>query len=324
LQPKQEVYALKAVSIIGVVLYHVSNRRFDADLLNTILFSRKFFMWCVMAFIFAAGFLYAETIVHKRKGFMQYLWQRCRRLLMPWVIVVFAYSLIWQALQIALPSFGLQSIPSSFMEKLFYSFLPIYKTPGKCSVGEQLYFFPLLFAIQLLCHSAFLIANKKGVLTLIIFFCGFGIIFFPQVDTSGTTGFSINTFVWGVVLYGLGCLKSMLVPRSFYYLSFLILVSSATLGSLITLVKFVPLFLFEFFQKVRLPPFKRVFTLGKASGTIFVYHTPFVIMPLTVLISFFPKQIQLPFVFIAIFSTLFVLTFIHIKLSSSLFKRLLF
>ena len=281
-------------------------------------------MWCVMAFIFVSGFLYTQSVGNEKKGFVQYFWQRCHRLLVPWILLIFLYACVWEALQLAIPNFGLQAIPKTFKDKLFCSFFPIYKTPGMYPVAEQLYFFPLLFAIQMLCHAAFLIGEKRGLIILIALFFCLGFSLYPQVGNSGTTGFSYNTFVWGVVLYGLGCLKYFLKSRSFCLYLLIALVLSALLASPITVVKFVPVILFECFQRVNVGSYKVFTYLGKASGTIFVYHTPFVLTPMILISSMLPPQFQVLSILISIFITIFGLTVFHSYLSATPWRRILF
>ena len=191
------ILALKGLAIIGVVLYHVSNRRFDPEVSSWIHGTVIAFSWCVLGFFCVSGYLHALSDSRKSKSIVEFTRARVQRLLVPFVILVFVYSCIWQLVQaLHVPSLG-ETVPPGFLGKLEEGLWPL-----DSRVAQQLYFFPLLFGISVVLVVVQKWFGLRGMWAAVAIGAGVGVDFFPRAFT----GFSWAVFLWGVAFYAAGYL----------------------------------------------------------------------------------------------------------------------
>ncbi|HEY0946786.1 MAG TPA: acyltransferase [Opitutaceae bacterium] len=274
------ITAIKALAIIGVVLVHSANRRFE-DSSREILFAIMVgFRWCVLAFFAASGWLHARSEAKEAKpgGFVV---GRTRRLLVPYFALVMLYSAAWEVVE-ALAVCDLRvSRPESFRGKIAVALWPM----GP-EIAGQLYFLPLLFGISTVLHAALRAAGVRGVVVLAMLAFATGVAFFPH--TAGT-GMNPGVFVWGVFSYAAGYL--LFLYRNPRQRTRGLLVCAALLLIWIgpaALLKLVPIALVTFAGALRLEVWTPLHRIGDASGTIFAYHSPFLQGTLLITASLLP------------------------------------
>jgi hypothetical protein len=206
---------------------------------------------------------------------------RTIRLLLPFVLLVLFYSCMWQVIQaFHFPNVGVR-IPKDFLGKLEQGLWPI-----DSAVAQQLYFFPLLFGISIV-----LVVTQKslglfGMWAAAVLAAGYSLVFYPTYFT----GFYWPVFLWGISFYSAGYLL-------FYYrdrkrairvvLLALTLVFYAADGYL-GLIRIIPLWLLSEGPALGLDRSSFLAWLGEASGTIYIYHTPFIVLPLVIAATYLP------------------------------------
>lgn len=151
--------------------------------------------------------------------------------------------------------------------------------------GEQLYFLPVLFAVAFTFHSVLRICGIEGVWVLTCVFLTLGITCFVE---SRNTGFSWGVLIWGGACYGCGFLM-MLYDRftCFKWIAIFVLASVVLAMGGQLWPKVVPVFLLgclPILRNLDVPLLSRV---GEASGTIYIYHTPFILQPMVIGVSHF-------------------------------------
>jgi peptidoglycan/LPS O-acetylase OafA/YrhL len=271
------ILAIKAVAITGVVLQHLANRRFDEHTLAAINVLPQVFSWSLLAFISISGWLHALSDCRKPKTAVEFLRIRALRLLVPYVCLVCFYALIWQVIQ----AVGLQNVgihqPAGFWQKI-YCTLP---GPHYEPVAEQLYFLPLLFVITSLVRVSLTAASRGGVAWI----CGLsligGVLFFPN---SPNTGFSTGMLLFGTFCYSAGYLLFLhrnLGARWWVVIAVSLLVC-AVLGP-DGIPKVIPVIILAAVPHLAFLNSRFFDYMGEASGTIYLYHTPFILQPLVIL-----------------------------------------
>ncbi len=280
------VLGIKALAIIGVAFHHIRNRRFDPATLEAIAILPSLFSWSLLTFIGVSGWLHAISEEKSPRGFLSFTKQRAVRLLLPYSALVFAYALAWHVIQAAgLSNIGIKQNPS-FLGKIYHTIPLLEYEP----VAEQLYFLPLLFSISIFvhaavkCHSSFGPA-LAGSISLLL-----GMVLTPN---SRNTGFNLGILFFGTCSYAFGFLLYLNRHNPWRYA----LVSGISITLAFALgtngfAKFIPLVLMCFipiFDKVSIPVFNWI---GEASGTIFAYHTPFILQPLILLSAALPSNLH--------------------------------
>lgn len=271
---------IKGLAIIGVVVQHLHNRRFMPETLYWTDSVALLFCWCVLAFFAVSGWLHALSEQKHGRSFGDFLVSRIKRLLVPFFLLILLYAICFQIIQ-RMGVVEMRGVMSeSFLGKVGASLWPI---NSQKSVGEQLYFLPLLFCISVLVCALAYIGKRRAVLflTVVAFLVGI-----CRYSHSLNTGFSLGVFVWGLFSYGAGYLihyfpstkRNLLLT---FIAAGLVFLAAGPLG-LLKLVAIVLLILLPWLEKF---PASLLTKFGEASGTIYIYHTPFIIQPLLILVA---------------------------------------
>jgi acyltransferase len=273
----QTVLAIKGLAIVGVVFHHILTRRADPTVAQWLQAIITAFNWCVLAFICVSGYLHALSEERRKRTVGEFVGNRLRRLMIPYFALFFFYACVWQLLQaLRLPDIGAR-VPPSFWGKLASSLWPVDNM-----VAQQLYYLPLLFAISCVFIVAQAIFRDRGlgVLAAVSFICGLTL--FP----GDFTGFSLGVFTWGLFFYAFGYLLFQFreQPARVYLVVLILAVVLICVSGLDGLVRAVPLGLLACGPLLRLGQWPLLSGWGEASGTIYVYHTPFIILPLSLLV----------------------------------------
>jgi acyltransferase len=269
------ILAIKGLAIIGVAFHHIANRRLDPHATEWLKVLIVLFDWCVLAFFCISGYLQALSDSKKVRSIWEFTQVRFNRLLVPYILLILFYSCIWQMVQaFHIPNIGVK-IPADFIGKLRDSLWPVDN-----QVAQQLYFFPVLFAVSFL---LVIIQSRLGLLGMwaaALITSGIGLKFFPD----SFTGFTLGVFVWAIFFYAAGYLffhyRTKKTSLRFALLAFtlLLIIFNGYPG----LVRSVPLWLLAEGALIRLDHAPLLGRLGDASGTIYIYHTPFIIQPLAI------------------------------------------
>jgi acyltransferase len=275
------ILALKGIAIIGVVLHHVGNRRLEADAGYQTQAFVYLFDWCVLAFFCVSGYLQALTDSKKHRSLVEFTRVRFQRLMVPYFLLFLVYACLWQVVQaFHLPGIGGRAAPG-FLDKLKDAFWPV-----DSQVAQQLYFFPLLFAISLLLALLKAAFGLRGIWGAGWLSAVVGLAYFPRY----LTGFSWDTFLAGICVYAAGYLM-------FHYRqqpnAIRIVLLAFTLVAVFFypqngIIRCIPLWLLSEGANLKLDRVPLLCGLGEASGTIYVYHTPFIVLPLSIAASYLP------------------------------------
>lgn len=278
---------LKGLAIIGVVLHHVSIRPLGTDVATHVSFIVKAFAWAVYAFIFLAGYLHGRST--KVISSWEFVVQRARRLLVPYLILGVSYA-------------GLRELTKAFRgadfasehSRGFWSVIQSLVTVNTGGiVGQQLYFYPLLFLISCLLIVIWsVIRTRRGgaLLTAGLY------LLIVSLALSGVhisnTGISRTMILAGLFQYSLGYLfgGSELQQVSWRYaaigMTAIGLLHLLWFGREALLVLALPLVFTLAFKRLadgrsfHLQPLRE---LGRASSVIFAYHSPFILFSQIVL-----------------------------------------
>jgi hypothetical protein len=271
----QTILAIKGLAIIGVVFHHLVNRREDHQSAQWVLILVALFHWCVLAFIGVSGYLHAWSDSRRVKSVGEFVQQRFIRLMVPWVCLIVGFALIWQTLQLLhVPNIGVK-IPPSFFSKIAVSLWPVTAT-----VGEQLYYLPILFGASVIFTIVHRVLGTLGVLALVVATFVAGLAYFPNEFTA----FRLGMLIWAICFYAAGYLLFQYREKVGHIRMTLIVATAflfffnghyGVLGS-------VPLWLIVEGSRLRLAGIPGLPSLGEASGTIYIYHTPFIIQTLVI------------------------------------------
>jgi acyltransferase len=278
---------VKGIAIVGVVLHHVMNRRFGAGFLHTIERVVDGFAWAVFAFIFVSGYLYGRSSLRRQKPVWREVADRGRRLLVPYVWLAVSYAVLFQLIQrFRLVDFDASHFPATLAGKLTAA---VWLKP----VGDQLYFFVLLFAC-----SAVVMLSRSWSGTERRFSIGLAILgvagaaWVLAVDPKGmpTTGLTPRTLVLGTIQFGLGAAYGRTADSRWWRwvapgVVLAALGACVACGSWRPVHLAVPLALFVACGALPrgVVGWRPVAVLGVASATIFAFHIPFVLHPMLVI-----------------------------------------
>jgi hypothetical protein len=298
----QTILAVKGIAILGVVLHHVANRRFEPGLVNQLSFVISAFTWCVLVFISVAGWLHSASEERGRKSLAKFVIHRARRLLVPFAALMVLYASIWQFIQFVGVRDVATRLPVNYMDKLLFGIHFFGHNP----VGEQLYFLPFIFLISVVCQAVYIMSDWSGVFVLAIVSLMIGVFYFPYC---GNTGATVGVLLWGLACYCAGFLSH----RFRYYKNrvyFTLLISLGVVGflGLGGLAKVVPFLLLECMDALKLDGIPVLARVGEASGTIYAYHSPFILHPLIIMCSFLPREWQFSSVVLAVVACIFICT----------------
>lgn len=311
------IFALKGVAIAGVLLHHIQNRKFSAEITGQLNVLSEIFAWCVLLFIATSGWLHGASEEKKGRTIRDFILNRCRRLLLPFLLLIVLYAAIRQGLQL----FGLQDgggrISPRFITKVLESFPFIPGVPYN-PVAGQLYFLPLLFVISCVTHTVHVLFDARGVLACSLLSLSAGVYFTPDAPN---TGFSLGMILFGLFCYSAGF--AMYRWRAVKNRSIgvvLISVAVVCVLGLAGLPKVVPLLLLECMYFSRLGSVPLLDKVGEASGTIYAYHSPFILNPLIILVTRCPKGFQLIGVVAAVIISIAMCTYAFDRLRATPFK----
>jgi acyltransferase len=272
------ILGLKGIAIIGVVMHHISNRRLDPEAVEYISFMVQFFEWCVLGFLLVSGYLQAMSDSRKPKTLLEFLRARVMRLLVPFVVLTLLYSVLWQLLQAThIPNVGVR-VPHDFLGKLETTLWPV-----NSQVAQQIYFFPLLFGISVVMVLFQKTLGLWGVAIAMFVAAGCGLAMYPN----SYTGFSWGVFVWGIAFYGAGYLmfhyrsEKQALRLALFGVTFVFVMCNTDSG----IIRTIPLWLLGEGSTLRLDRMPLLDRIGDASGTIYIYHSPFLILPLVIAVT---------------------------------------
>jgi hypothetical protein len=275
------ILAIKGLAIIGVVFHHVVERRLDPEAAHLAHIFIASFHWCVLGFFCVSGYLQALSDSKKTRTLWEFTRVRMIRLLLPFVLLVVFYSCIWQAIQaLHFSNIGIK-VPKDFLGKLEEGLWPI-----DSAVAQQLYFFPLLFGISIVLAMTQKSLGLFGTWAAAVLVAGFSLVFFPTYFT----GFSWGVFLWGISFYATGYLlfhyrdRKRAIRVLLLCVTLLFYAGSGSIG----LIRVIPLWLLSEGHALGLDRSSFLGYLGDASGTIYIYHTPFIILPLAIAATHLP------------------------------------
>lgn len=280
------VDCLKGLAIIGVMLHHVSNRRFTEETIQAVGDVVGFFSWSVYAFIFLAGYLHGRS---KHAGSDAFLLKRGRRLLIPYFILTFVYAVLYHMVSIL----GIIETSGRYPETLLGKLWNVFEVGNASLIGVQLYFYPLLFIVSAL-FSLMRSGGLKAGWVLITTFTVVGLAVVTSEGDLPTTGMSRQMIVIGCLQYALGFYLSemansiKLILISILGVIFLgaVLVWFGHLVGCIVLLTPIALLLafqvaFRRSQIVRTSAMPLNY-LGRVSSQIFAFHDPFILQVLLI------------------------------------------
>jgi hypothetical protein len=258
---------LKCICIIGVVLHHCSNRRLLPEVREIFSYAAYLTDWCVIGFIGLSGFLEGSRSV-AGNDWKAYVIRDCNRLLLPFVVLSFFYSLTFQLADLC--GFQLRSsVPSTFTGKFMDTLLC--RVSG---VAEQLYFLPLLLSIRLASRIAIRILPF-----LFVAITGYILLFVGEIHL---TGLSSVTCLLGMQAYLLGLMAS----NNAKHAVFVALATGISVG--------LKVHNWQIIVGLLLPTLGSVYKLdvplcnliGSGAGAVFAYHTPVLLQSMIIGISF--------------------------------------
>ena len=279
------VLALKGLAIIAVAFHHVSNRRLDPDVVDWVKIMLFCFHWCVLGFFLVSGYLQALSDSKKQRSLLEFTRVRVWRLIVPFVLFVLFYSCLWQIVQsFHVPNLAIK-MPTDLIGKITNGLWPIHQ---EAQAGEQLYFFLLLFGVSMALVVVQKLLGIYGMWAAAVSAAVAGTIYFPE----NFTGFFWGVFVWGIGFYAGGYLlyhyrdRKTAVRIALLIATVLLIACDGHVG----IIRCIPLWLLAEGATIgfdRIPLFQR---LGEASGTIYVYHTPFLLQPLVIIATYLPGK----------------------------------
>lgn len=282
------ILVIKAFAIVGVVFHHIGNRRFNHETQEIIKIFPTIFSWSVFAFIAASGWLHSFSESKNRKNFVPFLRHRFNRLMVPFFILTALYAAIWQIARFFdIKNVGV-NLPHSYFGKIVRSVDPMDYHP----VGEQLYFLPLLFFISVFHHlfgrnekfkSAYIVLVLSLIANLSLKY------FQGQFKTIlDLTIFAIYCYAGGFIMF-----HHHNKPNRWVLAVFQALILIGFLGFK-GIPKAIPLILLASSHQLEFFSNKITRSIGEASGTIFAYHTPFLLHPMVIVCAHLPNPFQIP------------------------------
>lgn len=266
-----EINALKAIAIIGVLFIHSNfQARFANNTLELIFRAQIIFGWCVVAFFFCSGYL--SKSLFSIDVLLVFLKNRFRRLIIPCLIFSFTYKIILYFISIIGLTTWNFSIPTNTFDKFIFLISPI---------SPQFYFLYYLFAISSLFSILLWLTSIKTMSILVSFFLIISQGMFKAPPSAH--GPIINLIPVYTAGYLLGYLTSNRInplSRMCAKLVILSIFTASILGKTwIPLYILIPYFLWHLFnQRPCITELINITNLGEYSSSIFVWHAP-VLLP---------------------------------------------
>lgn len=277
--------ALKGIAILGVLLHHVGNRRLGDSGETFAGAASMATQWCVYAFLFAAGFLAAGRRSKPNESLGSRVLVRAQRLLIPYLALGAAYAAIRLGIEHFVPRLiDPVRFPPGILPKLQNLLV------GGNRVAEQIYFFPLLFATELL-SLAFCRGQQRWIPATA---ASAGLAGCWIVAISGHvppfTGLSLGILVPALCQYLAGWATASWMGRTQVPPTARWMACGACLlgGALLKghwhwlFSALMPITTVSLLEAIKAPAWMD--HLGRASSTIFAYHSPYIIHPGLILI----------------------------------------
>jgi hypothetical protein len=295
----------KGIGIFGVVAHHLANRRFAESERPWIGLIGDISGWAVPLFIVVAGYLHGLSELTLTQNKPHFLISRIKRLIVPYILISFIYAVLY----CLLITFGALSDPSVNNPKwymLWFSSLTL-----NSGIGEQLYFLPLLFFISTASFFILSICQNRASLAVVVSFLVFITLTFLPKYESPIFQWSWQHISVCILIYLVG--HQLSNGRTYEALYFAaasfacVLLLNFKLHDYYNFVFALALFsgLLSLSMRIRY-----IEVVGDASGTIFLYHTPFFIQSLLVLAA--TKLNSSLHIFSAYLIMLFTITFFTI------------
>ena len=252
-------------------------RRFSSEALSAIATLQVIFGWCVFAFFLCAGFLGAPS-ARSKSNLLPYTKKRAQRLLIP----CFTFSLAYKLL---LGLFGMATQGSTriaighitFQEALAFLFIP---------ASPQFYFLPFLFTIDIVAFILIVFAPRSTILSggvLVSFLTFYWFTKIPLLPF----GDNPNLLPAYFVAYWSGRILNAGMGRSSGWWCGLIFVTAALCvhhKSWFYFQLLIPIGLYLLVSS--LPKWRRLESLGRESGSIFVWHDPLLLPALSIILAY--------------------------------------
>ncbi len=259
---------IRVVAIIGVVTQHAGfESRFDEATFKTWQQMSLAFDWCVLGFFFVSGYLYPP-----RAG-LSFLVRKAYALLVPY----FIWSLIY-GLLIGLLSQVVPTLTPKFSISLFLS------------AGFQLYFLPYMLVVMIFASLLFQAEywwNKYFILIVFLSVIGFfSWVDFPKYSHGKDTTkllLYFASFIFGHIF----SLNKVSDKQFSFTVAILI---TSLLGIVVSKGAAWPLFVSPVIFLLTIPfqdniNFRRLSSVGKFSGSIYLWHTPLILPCVTILLE---------------------------------------
>lgn len=320
-EKNQAVLIAKGIAIIGVVSHHIANRRFDAPERDQIAMLGLLLDRSVTMFFCASGYL--RALSHARKPdtpFFPFILSRGRRLLISFVVISFAYSVLYTLLVRAhLLTDGLGAAQPWWQKWI----ATLTCSPG--GVGEQLYFLPMLFLVTALSAGLLMAIRHRTeyafpIACVLILTAFWASDFLNALPGRPVTSWSRLAECVGVYLVGFALASR---PQWTPWIGGAAAVLSTTswaAGRMDAMhcIFWIALFSAVIVTKVRFQPLE---SIGRASATIYIYHTPFLLQPLLVIAAAMaPRAWHVPLAFSSMALVIATLVAAHYYISKTRFK----
>ena len=311
MQKNSAVSIFKGLAILGVVAHHLANRRFAEPMRSEIGWLGGVTDWVVPAFILVSGYLHGLSHARKPVGFQNFGMSRARRLMLPFVIVGIVYGILYTVLI----DTGLLTDPNGLKDTAWWQRCWACLTLQSGGVGEQLYFFPLLFVISIVAvilltalryQAKGVIAGAVGMFLLAVLMACSNLRDYSFIWPMDRLAYAIGLYLVGFSMSG-----HKQETRYWAWMAAGLVILFLFMGKLSLVQLVVPVLLLTGLLALNAgcAPLERV---GEASGTIFLYHTPFVLQPLLILIAVkVPAHFQVVGAYGAGLTVILVFTLIH-------------
>jgi hypothetical protein len=302
-----EIDSIKTLSIIGVIFAHMYfSSRFQTETLDLIIIFQNIFGFCVIGFFFASAYLVKdinslETLKHLVK-------KRFIRLVIPSIV----FSVTYKCILFFINYKSIENININFQSTIEFFLLPI---------SPQFYFLYYLFIISILFSLLLLFTKieKLFYLCLTLFILVYFFIEVPIIPHGG----SYNILPFYIIIYCVGLFMRTYSFALKYTLliSFIMIVLSSIHNSFLFIYVLVPILLFILFKKYEfLSKFISSLSIGRYSGSIYVFHAPILMPFLSIIITKLLDNILLVPIALLVLTILISVVLHHIVYKFDFFK----
>lgn len=274
----RQIWLLKSIAIVGVVSHHLANRRFLVETQAILGIVPQIMSWCVMAFILCSGYLQSVSVQRSSENAISHIFLRKRllRLSLVFVSIAAVYSLAYETL------LSLGAIPDSpdishgnFLSRIFGRWCATITGIGS-GVGEQLYYFPLLISTMLVAYPFWRFvpsaAIGPGVAAVVV-----GAVIASCIGIQiPRTVFTVSIYLAGFALH-----QQRRSSGKWFICATVVAVIAEALWTGMGMQVMLPVVILAGLIKID-AHCRWLERIGEASGTVFLYHTPFLLTPLLV------------------------------------------